>query len=50
MGRTTIKRTIHARRSGFQDCITEFVENDRVRMVADSHGTIWDAVKAYCES
>ena len=24
--------------------ITEFVENDRVRMVADSHGTIWDTV------
>ncbi len=24
--------------------VTEFVENDRVRMVADSHGTIWDTV------
>ena len=24
--------------------ITEFVDNDRVRMVADSHGTIWDTV------
>jgi len=24
--------------------ITEFAENDRIRMVADSHGTIWDSV------
>lgn len=24
--------------------VTEYVENDRVRMVADSHGTIWDTV------
>ena len=24
--------------------ITEYVENERVRMVADSHGTVWDTV------
>jgi uncharacterized protein YndB with AHSA1/START domain len=24
--------------------VTEFVENEHVRMVADSHGTIWDTV------
>ena len=24
--------------------VTEYVENDHVRMVADSHGTIWDTV------
>ena len=24
--------------------VTEFVENDHVRMVSDSHGTIWDTV------
>ncbi len=24
--------------------VTEFVENDRVRMVTDSHGAVWDSV------
>ena len=24
--------------------VTEYVENDRTRMVADSHGTIWDTL------
>ena len=24
--------------------VTEYIENDRVRLVADSHGTIWDTV------
>lgn len=24
--------------------VTEYVENDRVRMVADSHGTVWDSL------
>ena len=24
--------------------VTEYVENDRVRLVADSHGTVWDTV------
>lgn len=24
--------------------ITEYVENDRVRMVAESHGTVWDTL------
>ncbi len=29
---------------------TEYVENDRVRMVADSHGTVWDTVFSVTES
>jgi uncharacterized protein YndB with AHSA1/START domain len=24
--------------------VTEFVENERIRMVTDSHGTIWDSI------
>src|SRR5437899_12141842 len=24
--------------------VAEYVENDRVRMVADSHGTVWDTM------
>ena len=24
--------------------VTEYVENDRIRIVADSHGTVWDSV------
>ncbi len=24
--------------------VTEFVENDRIRIVADSHGTVWDTI------
>jgi carbon monoxide dehydrogenase subunit G len=24
--------------------VTEYVENERVRLVADSHGTVWDSV------
>ncbi|MCI0691762.1 SRPBCC family protein [candidate division KSB1 bacterium] len=24
--------------------VKEFVENDRIRMVADSHGTVWDSL------
>lgn len=24
--------------------VTEYVENDRIRMVADSHGTVWDTL------
>jgi len=26
--------------------VTQFVENDRIRLVADSHGTVWDTVFA----
>jgi len=37
------------RRSGKQEMetdleVTEFVENQRARMVTDSHGTVWDTV------
>jgi len=24
--------------------VTEFVENDRIRIVSDAHGTVWDSV------
>jgi hypothetical protein len=24
--------------------VTEYIENDHIRMVADSHGTVWDSV------
>jgi hypothetical protein len=24
--------------------VTEYVENDRIRIVADAHGTVWDTV------
>ena len=24
--------------------VTEFIENDRIRMLADSHGTLWDSI------
>jgi carbon monoxide dehydrogenase subunit G len=24
--------------------VTEYIENDRIRLVADSHGTVWDTV------
>ena len=30
--------------------VTEYVENERVRMVADSHGTVWDTVFAVTAS
>lgn len=26
--------------------MTEFIENDRVRIVADTHGTVWDTLFA----
>ena len=26
--------------------VTEFIDNEHVRMVADSHGTVWDSVFA----
>jgi uncharacterized protein YndB with AHSA1/START domain len=26
--------------------VTEYVENDRIRLVADSHGTVWDTLFA----
>lgn len=29
--------------------VTEFIENQRVRLVADSHGTRWDTVQAQGE-
>ena len=30
--------------------ITEFIDNEHVRMVADSHGTIWDTLFTFQES
>ncbi|MDF1666035.1 MAG: SRPBCC family protein [Planctomycetota bacterium] len=40
-------RFVETRRmNGKDECteleVTEFVENDKIRLVADSHGTIWD--------
>ncbi len=42
-------RFVETRRMGKKEMateleITEWVENERARMVADSHGTIWDTV------
>lgn len=30
--------------------VTEYVENERIRLVADSHGTVWDSVFTVSES
>lgn len=30
--------------------VTEFVDNERARMVADSHGTVWDTVFTFVPS
>ena len=37
-------RMIKGRRSTTKLEITDYRENDRLRMVTDSHGTIWDSV------
>jgi len=37
-------REINGKRSTVELEITEFVPNERIRLVADSHGTIWDSV------
>ena len=37
-------RTMKGRRVVTELEITEFIVNERVRMVADSHGTVWDSV------
>lgn len=30
--------------------VTEYVENERIRLVADSHGTVWDSIFTVTES
>jgi hypothetical protein len=37
-------RTMNGKEQTTELEVTEFVENERVRMVADSHGAIWDTV------
>ncbi len=37
-------RLMNGRQAATELEVTEYVENDRVRMVADSHGTVWDSV------
>ncbi len=37
-------RVMHGKNENTELEITEFVENNRVRYVADSHGTVWDTV------
>jgi hypothetical protein len=37
-------RIMKGKRASTELEITEFVENERVRLVADSHGTVWDTV------
>ena len=40
-------RMIKGRRSTTKLEITDYRENDRLRIVTDSHGTIWDSVWAF---
>ncbi len=37
-------RLMNGRQAATELEVTEHVENERVRMVADSHGTVWDSV------
>jgi carbon monoxide dehydrogenase subunit G len=42
-------RVTKGRRATTELEVTEYVANDRIRMVADSHGTIWDSLFAVKE-
>ena len=37
-------RLMNSREAATELEVTEFSDNDRVRMVADSHGTVWDTI------
>ena len=37
-------RLMHGKEVATELEVTEYVENNRVRIVADSHGTVWDTV------
>jgi carbon monoxide dehydrogenase subunit G len=37
-------RLMHGKEAVTELEVTEYVENDRIRLVADSHGTVWDTV------
>ena len=37
-------RTIKGKESKTELEVTEYVENDHIRMVAESHGSVWDSV------
>ncbi|REJ72151.1 MAG: SRPBCC family protein [Planctomycetota bacterium] len=42
-------RVMHGKEIATELEVTEYVENDRVRIVADSHGTVWDTVFSVSE-
>ena len=37
-------RLMHGKEATTELEVTEYVENERIRIVADSHGTLWDSV------
>ena len=37
-------RRMNGKEATVELAVTEYVENDRVRLVADSHGTVWDTL------
>lgn len=44
------KRVINGREAATELEVTDYVENERIRLVADSHGTVWDSVFTVSES
>lgn len=42
-------RLMHGKEATTELEVTEYVPNDRVRLVADSHGTVWDTVFTVAE-
>lgn len=43
-------REINGREASTELEVTEYVENEHIRLVADSHGTVWDSVFTVSES
>lgn len=35
-------RLMHGKEASTELEVTEYIENDKIRLVADSHGTVWD--------
>lgn len=44
------RRVINGREAATELEVTDYVENERIRLVADSHGTVWDSVFSVSES
>lgn len=44
------RRVINGREAATELEVTNYVENERIRLVADSHGTVWDSVFTVSES